>query len=164
MTIWSISPCCASALDNRSSPSDRSSIAVPKCVIHGVDCPSRRGPLGTRGVESQIQSACGRDEGPLCPCLVIMFKIHHVIFLVLVDFFSCIYSQSGSHSSNIPPSSAMRIDSNVSSKYLARSALSALGTGRSRVSGLRCAMKRKVVSSEPCPTRLHEPPKLSDPS
>ena len=78
--------------------------------------------------------------------------------------FLCIYSPSGSHSSNTLPSSAMRIDSNVSSKYCARSALSALGTGRSRVSGLRCAIKRNVVSSESCPTRLHEPLKLSDPS
>ena len=92
MTTWSISPRCASALANRSSPSDRSSTTVPKCVIYGVDCPSRRGPLGTRGVESQIQSACGRDEGPLCPRLVIMVKIHQFILLVLVVFFLYLFS------------------------------------------------------------------------
>ena len=89
MTIWSISPSCTSALDKRSSSSDRSSTTVPKCVIHGVDCPSRRSPLGTRGTESQIQSACGRDEGPLCPRLMItiMFKIHQYISLARVVFY-----------------------------------------------------------------------------
>lgn len=78
-------------------------------------------------------------------------------------FYGCIYSPSDSQSSNTPASSDIRSDSNVSSKYFARSALSLLGTGRPSVSGLRRALKRKVASASSCPTRLHDPSKLSDP-
>jgi hypothetical protein len=81
MTIWSFSPL---ALDKRSFPSDRSSAAVPKYIVHGADCPSRRSPLGTGDTQSQIQSTRGRDEGPLCPRLMIMFKIYQYTFLGLV--------------------------------------------------------------------------------
>jgi hypothetical protein len=154
--------CCAPAIKKRSSPSDRCSPTVPKCLIHGIVCPSRRGAFGTGGTQSQVQGTSGRDEGPLCPRRVIMIKntLVHCRRARTLSVWPLHFAYS-SQSSNISPNSAIRIDSNVSSKFFARRALLAAGTGRSNVSGLRCAMKRKVVSSMSCPTRLHEPLKLS---